>query len=124
MYLLLLGPLLEEKYGSLPLLLVMLITALATGLAQLLLFPGALTLGASGIVFAFILMASVTSVRAGELPLTFVLVAALYIAQQLSEMLGGRDSVAYAAHFVGGLVGALAGFCLARKAGREERRYP
>ena len=56
MLLLLTGPMLEEKYGSRRLLLVMLCTAVTTGLLHLFLFPDYGVLGASGIVFAFILL--------------------------------------------------------------------
>ena len=55
MMILVIGPLLEEKYGSRALLLVILITALVTGIAHFILFPGPALLGASGVVFAFIL---------------------------------------------------------------------
>ena len=50
MLLLVVGPPLEEKYGSRRLLVCIAITALVSGLVQVLLFPGAALLGASGIV--------------------------------------------------------------------------
>ena len=53
-YILLLGPMLEEKYGSKDLFFIMLITAFVTGLIHFIFFPGVQLLGASGIVFAFI----------------------------------------------------------------------
>ena len=49
---LLLGPILEEKYGSLQVLEMIVITALVTGVLNVLLFPTGL-MGASGIVFMF-----------------------------------------------------------------------
>ena len=69
-YILLLGPMLEEKYGWKNLLAVMLVTAAVTGLVHNLFFPRIYLLGASGIVFAFILLTSFTSVKEGEIPLT------------------------------------------------------
>jgi len=73
-YLLLLGPMLEEKYGSVALLEIMGITAVATAILNALLFPNMGLLGASGICFAFILLSSFTSFKEGEIPVTFILV--------------------------------------------------
>ena len=61
-YILLLGPLLEEKYGSRKLLAVIAITAAITGVLNALLFPNIALCGASGVVFAFILLSSVAHV--------------------------------------------------------------
>ena len=63
MYILLLGPMLEEKYGSVRLVAVMAVTALVTGLINNLLFGNVALCGASGIVFAFILLTSFTSFK-------------------------------------------------------------
>ena len=56
MLLLIVGPMLEEKYGSVNLLFVILITAIVTGVVNLVFFPNVRLLGASGVVFAFILL--------------------------------------------------------------------
>ena len=109
-YILLLGPLLEEKYGSAFLLKVILLTALVTGLVNYVIFPGAGLLGASGVVFAFIILSSITGVRQGEIPLTFLLVTAIYLGQQVYEGIFLADNVANFAHIIGGLIGAGAGF--------------
>ena len=79
MMLLVVGPLLEEKYGSANILFVILTTALVTGVINFILFPHVQLLGASGVVFAFILLASFTSIEDGKIPLTFILVALIYI---------------------------------------------
>ena len=57
MMLLVVGPLLEEKYGSANILFVILATALVTGVINFIFFPHVQLLGASGVVFAFILLA-------------------------------------------------------------------
>ena len=111
MYLLLLGPMLEEKYGSKSVLLVMLAAALLTGLINFIFFPGTMLLGASGVVFAMILLSSITRPREGTIPATFVL-AALYIGQQIWQAVTAHDNVSYMAHIVGGAVGAGVGFAL------------
>ena len=108
-FILLLGPILEEKYGSLGLVGMMLITALATGLLNAL-FSNAALLGASGIVFMMILLASFTNIRDGDIPLTFILIVALYLAREIIEGIQNDDSIAQFAHIAGGICGSLFGF--------------
>ena len=110
MYLLLLGPMLEEKYGFRALIEVILLTGLVTGLVNWFLFPGIALCGASGVVFAFIMMTSFTSFREGEIPLTVILVAIIFIGQQVYEGLFVADNISNMAHIVGGIVGAVAGY--------------
>ena len=115
MYLLLLGPMLEEKYGSRTMVEVILITGLMAGLVNWLLFPTVGLCGASSVVFAFILMTSFTSFREGEIPLTVILVAVIFIGQQVYEGLFVADNISNMAHIVGGIVGAVAGYMLNKK---------
>lgn len=114
-YLLLLGPMLEEKHGSKKLAEIILLTALVTGLINNIFFPHVAISGASGVVFAFILLTSFTSFRQGELPITVILVAILYIGQQVMDGLLVKDNISNMAHIVGGLVGAVVGYQLNRK---------
>ena len=111
-YILLLGPMLEEKYGSQKLLEVIGITALVTSLVNYILFPGIALCGASGIVFAFILLTSFTSFREGELPITVILVALVFIGQQVYEGLFLHDNISNLSHIIGGIVGAAIGYNL------------
>lgn len=106
------GPLLEEKYGSMNLLFVMLATAIVTGLVHMIFFPHVQLLGASGIVFAFILLSSITSIREGSIPLTFILVAIIYIGGELYASIFVRDNVSNLTHILGGIVGAGLGFIM------------
>lgn len=111
-FVLLLGPILESKYGGRVMLLTILATALATGLANVLLFDTGL-MGASGIVFMLIVLASMTDIRAGQLPLTFVLVAIIFLGREV--LLAFRDDdVSQMAHLVGGAIGAGIGLMLRR----------
>lgn len=116
MYLLLLGPMLEEKYGSRTIVEVILITGLITGLATWILFPDAALCGASGVVFAFIMMTSFTSFREGEIPLTVILVAVIFIGQQVYEGIFVQDNISNMGHILGGVVGAAVGYTLNKKA--------
>ena len=115
MYLLLLGPMLEEKYGSRAIIEVILITGLMAGMPNWLFFPNAALCGASSVVFAFILMTSFTEFKEGEIPLTVILVAVIFIGQQVYEGLFLQDNISNMAHVVGGIVGAVAGYTLNKK---------
>lgn len=114
-YLLLLGPMLEEKHGSIKLLEVIGITALVTGLLNYIFFWDVGLCGASGVVFAFIMLASFTGFKEGEIPLTFILVAIIFIGQQVYEGIGVKDNISNMAHIVGGIVGARIGYGLNKK---------
>lgn len=122
MYLLILGPMLEEKYGTANIAFVMLATAIVTGIVNMAFFPGVRLLGASGIVFAFILLASITANEARTIPLTFILVAGLYIGQQIYQGLFVQDNISQLTHIAGGAAGTALGFIMNRlKMNRYQR---
>ena len=112
--LLVVGPPLEEKYGSSTLLTGIVITALISGILHFVLFPGTALLGASGIVFMLIMLASLSGMRNGKIPLTLVLVALLYLGQEVLSILFVEDNVANLMHIVGGGCGTAFGFAAAR----------
>ena len=119
-YLLLIGPLLEEKYGSKTLAGVVAVTAFATSLVNFVLFSNVALCGASGVIFAFILLSSFTSFRQGEIPVTFILVAVFFLGQQIIEGLTVRDNISNLSHVVGGIVGALLGYGFNMQTGRRD----
>jgi GlpG protein len=114
-YILLLGPMLEEKYGSKKILWVIVITALVTALMNYILFPGVALCGASGVVFAFILLTSFTSFKNGEIPLTFILVAIVFLGQQVYEGVFLQDNISNLSHVVGGIIGSIVGYRLNKR---------
>jgi len=109
MMILAIGPMVEEKYGSGRLALIIVITAFVTGLIKVIFFPGVVLVGASGIVFMLILMASFTNIRQGKLPITVLLVAILYIGNEIMLGLFTVDNVSRISHIIGGLCGAVFG---------------
>ncbi len=113
--LLVVGPLLEEKYGSQNIAFVMLATALITGLVNFIFFPHVMLLGASGIVFAFILLSSFTCMKDGKIPLTFILVVIIYIGGQVYQGIFVKDNVSNLTHIIGGGVGSALGFAMSGK---------
>jgi membrane associated rhomboid family serine protease len=109
-FILLLGPIIEEKYGSKNTLLMLITTALICSVIHLL-FSEYMLLGASGIVFMLILLTSLVNFRSKEIPLTFILIVIVYIGK---ELMGATtdDNIAHSTHIVGGVVGAVFGFML------------
>lgn len=114
-YILLLGPMLEEKYGSARVLQVIAITAAVTGVINYVFFWDVALCGASGVCFAFILLSSFTSFRDGEIPLTVILVAIIFLGQQIYEGIVVQDDISNMAHVFGGIVGGIIGFSLNKK---------
>ena len=89
--LLVIGPPLEEKYGSRTLLAGILLTAGVSGILQCVFFPGSALLGASGIVFMLIMLASLAGMKDGRIPLTLILAAVLYLGQEAYAMVALRE---------------------------------
>ena len=115
MMILIMGPMLEEKYGSKAIIEVILVTGLAVGVITWFFFPNIVLCGASGVVFAFILMTSFANFKEGEIPLTLILVAVIYIGEQVLQGLFIQDNVSQMGHIIGGVVGAVAGYLLNSK---------
>ena len=107
-FILLLGPIVEEKYGSSRTLIMILITALITGILNVVFFSTGLY-GASGIVFMLILLVSFTNTQGGKIPLTFILVAILFLGKEVMQSLQS-DHVSQFAHIIGGVCGSFFGF--------------
>ena len=109
-FILLIGPILEEIYGSVSLWIMICITALVTGALNAVFFSSGL-LGASGVVFMMILLGSFTNFSRGEIPLTFILVLILFLGRELySSFASNGAGVSQFAHIVGGFIGSLFGF--------------
>lgn len=102
--LLLVGPIVEERYGSWNLGIMMTVTALAGGILNTLFFSTGI-LGASGIVFLLIILSSFTGIKKGEIPLTLILIAAIYLGQEIYGGLFVEDNISHFGHLCGGFSG-------------------
>ncbi|MEE8590360.1 MAG: rhomboid family intramembrane serine protease [Spirochaetia bacterium] len=111
-FILLIGPVLEEKHRSGALLVMLMVTALVTGILNIIFFSTGL-MGASGIVFMLILLSSFTNIRSGEIPLTFVLIVVLFLAKEFINAFA-EDNISQFAHIIGGICGSLFGFIFTR----------
>ena len=108
---LLVGPMLEEKYGSGKLAAIIAAVALITGVVHIFLPSDTALMGASGIVFAFILLASVTGTNKG-IPATLIIVAVIYISQEVYNGVILQDNISQLTHIIGGCMGAIFGMAL------------
>ncbi len=110
MLILMVGPMLEEKYGSSKMIFMILFTALITGLINIAFFGNVALLGASGIAFMFILLSSFVNIEKGRIPLTFILIAILYIGNEIITGVFTSDNISQFAHIIGGVCGCIFGW--------------
>ena len=115
LFMLVIGPQLEERFGSMSLLFVIFATALVAGVVQFVFFPRTALIGASGIVFMMIIMSTFLVYKKGTLPLTMILVFILYIGGELTKGISISDNISQLTHIIGGLCGGFFGYILAQK---------
>lgn len=108
------GPMLEEKYGSKVLTQLILVTAFVTGIIHTT-FSSAALLGASGIVYMFIILSSFTNAQRGKIPLTLIIVFFVFIGREIFGGAFAQDNISQLAHIIGGLCGALFAFKIKNK---------
>lgn len=114
MMILVIGPSLEERYGSRCLFWAIFITALVSGMVQWLFFPKTALLGASGIVFMMIVMSSLAGMKNGCIPITLILVLILYVGGEIVDGVTLKDNISQITHIVGGICGAVLGTAMRR----------
>lgn len=109
LYILLIGPMIEEKYGTGNLLIMILITAGITGILNHISGKKKI-LGASGIVFMLIVMSSFVNIEAGKIPITLVLIFIFYIVNEILDGIFKDDNVSHIGHIIGAICGCVFGF--------------
>ena len=109
-YILLIGPLLEEKYGSIELLLLMISTTLIIGIFHLITSKDA-ALGASGIVYMMIVLASFVNIQAKKVPITLILILLIHVISEFEPLIIQKknDNTNHVAHLIGAFTGILYG---------------
>lgn len=105
-FLLLIGPMIEKKYGSSTVLILMLVSAVVIGLVQSLIFHSGI-LGASGIVFMMIVLTSFTSDKKDKIPLTFVAIAIIFLGKELVNGLFVDNNISELSHLLGAGIGVV-----------------
>ncbi len=110
LYILLVGPMIEEKYGSINLILMFAITSLIIALFNIII-SNKVILGASGNVFMLIVLSSFANISEGKIPLTLVLILIFYCFGEVKRsLLEGNKKVYHDGHLIGALCGLLFGF--------------
>lgn len=100
---LLVGPVVEEKYGSGNLAFMIMVAGIASGIIHCIFFDGGI-IGASGIVFMMIILSAFTNMKKGEIPLSLILVAAIYLGREIVSAFT-PDTVSQFGHIIGGVFG-------------------
>ena len=108
-YILLIGPIIEEKYGTKELLMMIIITAASIGIINTI-FSKSKILGASGIVFMLIVLSSFTNIQAGKIPITLILIFVFYIVNEILDGIFKNDNVSHMGHLIGAICGCIFGF--------------
>ena len=106
MLFLLLGPVVEERYGSKDMIIMISATALVSGVINIIFFPKVMLLGASGIVFMLIVLVSAIDLKKGEIPITMILVIVIYLGKEIWNMVAAHDNISQLTHIIGGICGA------------------
>ena len=109
LYILLIGPMIEEKYGTINLLIMILITAGIIGLINHIIGKKRI-LGASGVVFMLIMMSSFVNIEAGKVPITLILMFICYIVNEIIDAIFKKDDVSHSGHIIGAIMGTIFGF--------------
>lgn len=104
---LLLGPLIEEKYGSINFLIMILGTAFLIAIVNYIKADTRL-LGASGIAFMLIALSAFVNVTGNKIPLTLVLIVLFYVVDEVVKI-WKKDNISHGTHLIGALCGILFG---------------
>ena len=110
LFILLIGPMIEEKYGSINLLCMFLITSLIIALFNIIFNKYSIT-GASGNVYMLIVLSSFSNISEGKIPITLILIFLFYITSEIRKsILEGNKKVYHDGHLIGALCGIAFGF--------------
>lgn len=110
LYILLIGPMIEEKYGSKNLIIMIISTAFITGFLSTIFNKNKMLLGASGIVFMFIILSSFVNIESGKIPITLILIFIFYIVNEIISGIFKKDNVSHMGHLIGAIMGFIFGF--------------
>ncbi|MCO5260845.1 MAG: rhomboid family intramembrane serine protease [Crocinitomicaceae bacterium] len=102
---LLIGPILEKQMGWQKLLMISSVTTIVIGITHVIISDNGL-IGASGLVFLYIVLVSLSDANNKEIPLTFILVVMLFLGQEILASFK-EDQISHLAHIGGGVMAIL-----------------
>ena len=110
LFILLIGPMVEEKYNSLNLIIMLVITSLVIALFNII-FNNYMILGASGNVYMLIVLSSFSNITEGKIPLTLILILIFYITSEVQKsLIEGNKKVYHDGHLIVAICGIVFGF--------------
>ena len=110
LFILLIGPMVEEKYGNINLIAMFLITSLIIALFNII-FNNYCITGASGNVYMLIVLSSFSNITEGKIPLTLILILLFYVTRKKKKsILEGNKQIYHDGHLIGAICGILFGF--------------
>ena len=118
-FIMLLGPAIEERYGSVVIAIMMAVSALFSGVLNACFCKTSLR-GASCIIFMLIFLNSFMSLSKKKIPLSFIMVICMYIAREFFEKTSS-GIVGILICLAGGLCGSLFAFLTSPKARAEKK---
>ncbi len=120
LFILLIGPMLEEKYGSKNMIVMILLTAFITGVLHIILFDSTVLLGASGIVLMLIILSSFVNLKKDSIPITFVFVIVIFIGKEIYDGVFIQDNISQITHIIGGICGGFFGYIMNKDKIKED----
>lgn len=108
-YILLLGPMLEAKYGMLNFIYMMLITTVMSSLVHVIVSKKA-AMGASDITFMLIILSSIVNIQSGKIPITLVLIILFYVVGEIINGITKKDNISHLSHVIGAVCGVVFGY--------------
>ena len=99
----------EEKYGSMILLIMMLITSLLIGITYRIVGKGSLR-GASGVLYMLIILSSFVNIEGGKIPITLTLIIIFFVVDDVVKLIKKEDdNISHLGHLIGAICGLLFG---------------
>ena len=105
---LIIGPLVEEKYGSIDYLIMILMTSFVIALVNFIRGKSRIK-GASGIVYMLIALSAFVNMSESKIPITLILISLFYIVDEIID-LKKEDNISHGSHLLGAICGIVFGF--------------
>ncbi|MFZ5969344.1 MAG: rhomboid family intramembrane serine protease [Bacillota bacterium] len=121
---LLVGPMLEEKYGSKNMMRMIALTAVITGVLHIVFFGSTVLLGASGVVFMLIVLSSFANTKKDSIPLTLIFVMVIFVGKEIYDGLFSQDNISQITHIIGGFCGGFFGYRMNKEKVKEKSLPP